>query len=813
MLCQSSEHGRNFFGEKWRNSCCLQVLCVFLLLLGNAFLFSETIEEKQEAFRLQKDQKELGSFLDHLNTQLHHLRVQLEEKYELANEYHREKAREEDFLSLLKEVNQIRAEISDLEREWRDLAVEETKKDDEGYALWDQEETTLTELIMEYGSTDYLYVIPPEILSMKIHMHSGIPIPRESWSDLLEIILSHNGIGVKQLNPYTRQLYILKQDLIAVDHILNTLSDLEKIPEKSRVAYVFTPPPERIKGVARFFERFRDPKMTFVYQVGYKITIISSKEEVEKLLILYDAVWEKENEKIARILPLSRITPDKMEKILLAFFGHSSNKTRRGLNRVEGDDLIIFPLKEEGSLVLIGPRDMVERAETLIANTQSQIEDPMEMTVFSYTCRHSDPVEVSDVLEKVYTSLIYSGIRGEEPKPLDRPIPPARPFEGGGPSQLPASTYGPPSYSPVVTPLPAVAATIESQKEKSYTTNFIPYPKTGTIMMVVRRDTLPQIKDVLRKLDVPKKMVQIEVLLFEKRVRNENNFGLNILRLGSAATNTHQTALRYQTSPNTLPIPPGQPSFFRGVVDFFIFRKESKHAWPAFDIAYNFLMSQEDVRVNAAPSVTTLNQTPATIAIVDEISISNGASPVESNAGIIFKDSFSRGQYGTTLVITPTVHEPEFPEEDTHYVTLETDIEFDTIKRAGVQRDRPDVFKRHIENQVRVADGETVILGGLRQKMAEDTRSKLPFLGELPGIGKFFGESRMTDEKTEMFIFITPKIIFDTNGDLEKIRHAELIKRPGDLPEFLMRVQLAKRVEKKRLFDNSLKLLFGKIDD
>ena len=784
-----------------------------MLLATSGILPAQTIEEKREALRLQKDQKELRTFLDDVNKNLHKLRKDLEEKYELVNEYHHEGAKEDDFQDLLKEVNEIRTEIVDLEKEWHELAVEETKKDDEGYGLWDQEETTLSQLIMEYGSTDYLYIVPPEILSMKIHMHSSIPIPRESWSDLLQLVLSHNGIGVKQLNPYTRQLYILKQDLIAVDTILNSPQDLLRIPPKSRIAYVFNPPPERIKGVSHFFERFRDPKMTFIYQVGYKIAIISTKEEVEKLLALYDAVWEKENEKVTRVLPMSRIPPDEMEKILAAYFGTSAKRPRMGLTKGEGDDLIILPLKQEGSLVLIGPKDMVERAERLIEDTQNQIEDPMEMTVFSYTCRHSDPLEVAEVLEKVYTSLIYSGIRGEEPNPHGHPLPPTRSLEPPPGSQLSPPLYGPPSYSPVVTPLPAVAATIEAQKERSYTTNFIPFPKTGAVMMVVRRDTLPKIKELLRKLDIPKKMVQIEVLLFEKRIRNENSFGLNILRLGSAASNTHETGARYVTKGGADGIPTHHPSLLRGVVDFFIFRKKPNSFWPAFDIAYNFLMSQEDVRVNAAPSITTLNQTPAQIALVDEISITNGASPVDSNGGTIFRESFSRADYGTTMVITPTVHEPEFPDEDTHYVTLETNIQFDTIKRATLKDNaRPEVFKRHIENQVRVADGETVILGGLRQKTAEDSSSKLPFLGELPGLGKFFGDSKMTDEKTEMFVFITPKIIFDTNEDLKRVRYEQLIKRPGDIPEFLERVEEAKKVQKKRLFDNSLKLLFGKVD-
>ncbi|MEM8727313.1 MAG: secretin N-terminal domain-containing protein [Chlamydiota bacterium] len=773
-----------------------------LSLLCIVALHGQTIEEKREALLMRQEGEGLPGYLNEVNAKLKQLRSSMEEKYRRVNEYYRKDAREEDYHLLLGEVNQIRAEIADLEKEWHDLAVSQAKKDDESYGLWDQEETTLTRLIMEYGSYDYLYIIPPEILSMKLHIHSAIPVPRESWSDLLEIILSHNGIGVKQLNSYTRQLYILKQDLVAVDQILNDPIDLIGIPPKMRVVYVFSPPPERIKGVSQFFERFRDPKMTFIYQVGYKIAIISSKEEIEKLLTLYEAVWEKENEKLTRVLPLTRLNPSEMEQILNAYFGNLTGRPRIGLTKGEGEDLMIIPLAGEGSLVLIGPKDMIERAEALVRETEGQIEDPTAMTVYWYNCRHSDPIDLAEVLEKVYTALIYSGVEGQEPTPEMQPLSPTGADEATFEPRLSPPIYGSSPYSAVAHPPPTVAATVEVRKEKSYTTNFIPYPKTGAIMMVVRRDTLDKLKELIRNLDVPKKMVQIEVLLFEKRIKNHNNFGLNLLRLGSAATDSHETGIRYET---------GSGVARKGIADFFIFRKKPNDLWPAFDIAYNFLMAQEDVRINAAPTVTTLNQTPAQIALVEEISIDNGVAPVNtSNGTISYQQTFSRAQYGTTIVITPTIHEPERLEDDKHFVTLETNVTFDTIKK-NVQNDRPAVSKRHIENHVRVVDGETVILGGLREKTAEDSSSKLPFLGELPGLGKFFGDSKMTDEKTEMFFFITPHIIFDAKGEMNKLRREQLTKRPGDLPEFLENMEKAKKRDKKRFFENSLKLLFGKV--
>jgi len=171
-------------------------------------------------------------------------------------------------------------------------------------------------------------------------------------------------------------------------------------------------------------------------------------------------------------------------------------------------------------------------------------------------------------------------------------------------------------------------------------------------------------------------------------------------------------------------------------------------------------------------------------------------------------DSYTRAQYGITINLTPTIHIPDLDDEGPGFISLETDVEFDTTKMISEFKDRPPVTRRHITNEVRVADGETIILGGLRQEISEDRREKIPFLGDLPGIGKLFGTSRSRDVSTEMFIFITPKIIKDPVDDLRCIRDEEYRKRPGDIPEFLLCVDRAKAAERKRLFHQSFKLLF-----
>lgn len=755
---------------------------ILALLLAQGGMYAQTISEKKAA-SLQKSE---GGEIGKVNRELVDLRKELDLCYSEASSLHQKGAPEEAFGELLSRVKEIKGQIVKVEESWRESAVAEAKTEEEGYALWDQEETTLAQLVMEYGAMDYLFIVPTEMGNLKLNLHSGIPIPRESWGEVLEIVLAHNGIGVKKINAYTRQLFILKQDPSAIQAIASHQQDLVLIPDKTRLFYVLSPPLEQVKSIFQFFERFSDAKQTFVYQVGTKIAIVSSKEEIVKLLALYTAVWENTQGKVSRVVSVSKMGVKEMEKILQNFFGDAVEKGRPPFGKIEQDGLSIFSLGQTSALVLIGQQESVDRAEQIIHDTEDQLQDPSEMTVYLYNCRHSDPTDLAKVLEQVYYSLLMSATEGQKENTEVN-------FSAQGPGGRPPDGYQP-TPPLIVTPpplKPGVRTQMEVEKGPA-DTHFIPDPKTGNLLMVVRRDALPRIKELLRKLDVPKKMVEIEVLLFEKQLNTQNSFGMNLLKLGGRSNVTFTGA----DAPTGL-----------GVLQFILSGSKSKH-FPAYDLAYSFLMSQEDIQLNAAPSVITVNQTPATISIVDEISINNGAAPIDSNKGVVFEQSYSRAQYGITIVLTPTVHMPDDDREgDKGFVTLQTNITFDTPRPST--DNRPLVNRRHIENEVRVVDGQTVILGGLRKKTSQDSEDRVPFLGEIPGIGKLFGSTNLVDQNTEMFFFITPTIILDPQEQLDCFRCEELMKRPGDIPEFLEDLVEARRCEECRFFKNSIRMFFG----
>lgn len=762
-------------------------------------------------------------FLKQVNKELIEARLEEKRISEEAYALYKNDAPQDQYEPLLAKVRELRTYISNLQESFRELMT--LQGGQEGYALWYQPDTTLDQLIVDYGSQDYVYIIPPEIATQKISIDSNLPIPRASWNEMLDLILTQNGVGVRKLNPFLKELYRIKEDRSAIKLITGKRQDLELLPPDARIAFVLTPDPSDVRRVWYFLDNFANPKSTQVQLVGRDILIIAQVSETQDLLRLYDFIAQNRGQKEYKALTVSKVSADEMAKVLNTIFSQpqGGTKTLKGKDATAKNDFIPGPEsnglqvmtlgKNSQVLFLVGTPEEIRRAEDVVYEIENQIAGAKDMVIHWYSVKHSDAQEIAEVLSKVYQLMVstgagYDGQNGnetqlrdikqttivEQPPRIDLPTP-SEIYNSDPFFQRPI---------PPVSPATVIPASPNQPRPKIDQGNFIVDLKTGAIVMVVEAELLPRIKDLIKKMDVPKRMVQLEVLLFEKRISNRNDYGLNLLRLGCRASNTTCSSLLFNEV--------GAGGISTGIFDFF-FSRERKSGIPAFDLNYRFLLSQDDVTINSNPSVVTVNQTTAFIAILDEISVNTGIVEIETVGGATLKDSFQRAQYGVTLSITPTIHmaDEEDGENAINSISLDSDITFDTFDRVGqIANDRPNVRRRNIKNQARVADGETVIIGGLRRKDTEDSKDSIPFLGEIPGVGKLFSDTHMHDESTEMFIFITPKIVTDPACDLEWIRQEELARRPGDVPEFMCSLMEAEECEKNRLLQGWMNTLFGR---
>lgn len=806
--------------KKWMG--VLSVLCAVGTIPG---LQGQSIAEKKAALKTSGGDLDHDTerFLFQVNQETQELQSEIQKLYAEVLRLYESGAPESEYKDLLDKINEHKRYLFQLETSWRELVSRDSRA--EGYGLWYAPDTSLGQLIIDYGSQDYVYLIPPEVSGIRVSVASNLPVPRASWGEMLEMILNQNGVGTKTLNPYLKQLYVMKDNASNVQLITNRRRDLEAFPSDARVSFVLSPEPSDVRRSVIFLEQFANPNTTTLRVLGRDILIIAQASEIQELLKLYDFVATNRGDKDYRLVPIHKISADEMSRILSVIFDQEASGGNGAPGTGEPNGLKIVPLENLAqALFLVGTKQELKKAEEVIQSVESKIGGARDKVVFWYTARHSSAEELADVLFRVYSLMITSGTAFENQPPNG-----GMPFNGdqralsvdvnAGGDQLPPGPPGPPvqlvrdAYyqegAVVVNPAPVGPGVYVAPIPNQNRDNFIVDMKTGSIVMVVEAEALPKIKDLIRRLDVQKKMVQIETLLFEKKLNSENSFGLNLLRLGDSACNTNFTGAAFN---NIFPCGATVPNLGNaGVFDFFLSRKANcNHG--AFDLIYRFLLSQDDIQINSSPSVLTVNQTPAQIAIVEDISINTGVFEFQTATGVpALKDAFTRAQYGITIDITPTIHmrDEDAGDDAYDYVTLDTDITFDTIN-PGSNPQQPDVTRRHITNEVQIADGQTVILGGLRRKVTNDSRDSIPFIGEVPGIGKLFSETTLKDSSSEMFIFITPRIVPDPIADQECMRQELLCRRPGDIPYFLECLEEAYQAEKYRLMAGSMMILFGR---
>lgn len=818
----------------------MKALVTTLLLLACTLNVSAlTIAEKKATLgRISSDlSPEMQQTLKQVNAEHEAFEKDLVAVYEKAQDLYKNHAPACDYECLLNEIKDIKGKMNVIKDRWREMAMHNQKEE---YALWQQPSTTLEQLVLDYGAQDYIYLVPSDIANMTVSINSNLPIPRSAWSEMLEIILSQNGVGVRQLNQFLRQLYLVQSDHSGLSLITNRRNDLLAFRSNERVAFLLSPEPSDVRRTWFFLEKFVNPLTTALQMIGRDILIVAPVAQVQELLKLYDFVSANRGEKDYKVITLKRVDADEMANILGTLFGVLEGESagaaevpRAGRNGnapppppfissniSSGDNgLTIIPLTQVArSLFLIGTREEIRKAEKIIREVEDQVGESRGKVIFWYTAKHSDVEELAEVLSRIYNLMLESGTgiderngppmppgqevaRGPVPPIPPRPMPPM-------PPPLPPPLSRPPGFfmddnfvvnNTPSRPIPAVNMGRD---------NFLVDPKTSAIVMVVEADILPKLKELIRKLDVPKKMCLIEVLLFEKKLCRENDFGMNLLTLGSKANNCNKTGASFNQGFNGC-----DPSKPLGIFEFLISRAKDG-GMPAFDLKYKFLLAQDNIHINSCPSVLAINQTPAIIEITDEISINTGIYAIDTVGAVTLQNAFARARYGIKLEITPTIHmardEDIFSEDcSPDYVTLDTDIQFQTIA-PGDNPQQPDVTTRHVVNDVRVPDGQTVIIGGLRQRHSSDCAEKIPFLGEIPGIGKLFSMTELRDDSTEMIIFITPKIITDPSIELERIKMQEMCRRPGDIPAFLCRLETALEWEANRLFHDSLTMLFGR---
>jgi type II secretory pathway component GspD/PulD (secretin) len=180
-----------------------------------------------------------------------------------------------------------------------------------------------------------------------------------------------------------------------------------------------------------------------------------------------------------------------------------------------------------------------------------------------------------------------------------------------------------------------------------------------------------------------------------------------------------------------------------------------------FSVRINALKAAGKARIRAHPRIATVSGQTASIFIGQQRYVS---TPIQREG-----NSTNYIDAGVRLVITPYTG----GEGD---ILVDLEPEVSTMSALDPVTHLPDKTTRTAETMVLVPDGQTVIIGGLVLDEVHSSKRKIPILGDLPLIGQAFTAKDMDEKRTELVIFVTPRVLSQT-GHLPEQEETELKQR------------------------------------
>jgi type IV pilus assembly protein PilQ len=287
--------------------------------------------------------------------------------------------------------------------------------------------------------------------------------------------------------------------------------------------------------------------------------------------------------------------------------------------------------------------------------------------------------------------------------------------------------------------------------------------RTNTIFVQDTPSRLEEVRKLLRQVDVPVRQVMIESRIVEASDTFSRNIGVRLgvvedqrisptrtgrvrTAIGGTIDNTGQAAGIVQGTPTltggglnvNLPVP-GIGNAAPGVASLLLFNRDLSRI---LSMELTALQADGRGKIISSPRVITADQVEATIEQGTEIpyqqATSSGATSV----------SFKKATL--SLKVKPQVT----PDDN---VIMNLRVNKDSV--STLSTDPPAIDTKQIVTEVLVENGGTVVIGGIYSQTESSTTNKIPLLGDLPYVGFLFKQNFKVDNRSELLIFITPRII------------------------------------------------------
>ena len=269
-------------------------------------------------------------------------------------------------------------------------------------------------------------------------------------------------------------------------------------------------------------------------------------------------------------------------------------------------------------------------------------------------------------------------------------------------------------------------------------------------------------KALLERLDSVPAQVLLQVLIVEVSLTDGNEFGVEFNFKGSGGTAMTSGGLNYNN------LNPGVRTPDTGG-NFYIANPGN----PEEKFAYiRALATRNKIKIISSPQLLVTSNTEAKIQIGDDVPLITGSvSSSESVAGQV-TNTYNYRETGIIMTMTPQV-----TSSDLISLEIKQEVSEPVTNTISTARDTPVIQKREIETSMTIANGKTMIMGGMIQEKLSDDLNSIPIISDIPILGRLFGNTDQSTSRTEMLVLVTGYIV-DEKGKVEDMikRYNEAVK-------------------------------------
>lgn len=255
--------------------------------------------------------------------------------------------------------------------------------------------------------------------------------------------------------------------------------------------------------------------------------------------------------------------------------------------------------------------------------------------------------------------------------------------------------------------------------------------RTNTLVVYQPADRLAELRQLVAQLDVPVRQVAIEARIVEANVDYERSLGV---RWGGPL---------YGESPRL-----GKELF----VDLGVERAASSiglgllRGDVLLDLELSAMEKSGNGEIISQPKVVTADKETARILKGTEVPYQETSQ--SGATSVAFREA------SLSLEVTPQIT-PD------NKVIMAVRVTKDEPDYVNALNNVPPIRKNEVNAKVRVADGETIVIGGVYSTSQNNVVDKVPFFGDLPYVGRLFRRDALQEKKSELLVFLTPRIMSD----------------------------------------------------